>query len=132
MPEAPRMLLSAWRTDPSTPVRLAAGVGLFELSAPGLVLDAQIQGLADPEPSDRELASARLPGLEPTPGVPAVLAALEAEVRRPELRGPVLARLFLVLQRAARRPIDFVPGMSRREVQQLLTEVRAWAGRAPR
>lgn len=130
--EAVGLLLNAYRSDPATSVRLAAATGLFELEAPGSVLAALVAGLSDPEPAVRDLVAARLPGLDPERVVPAVIAALESEARRPEMRGPVLARLFLVLQRSSRRQVRYVPGMSREEVQTLLTEIRRWAGRSGR
>ena len=128
--EAPGLLLTAYRRDPSVPVRLAAAGALFELEAPGRgVLDALVQGLADPEPAVRDLCAARLPELDPQRVVPAVVAALEGEARRPELDGPALARLFLVLQRSSRRDVRYVPGMSRAEVRSLLDGVHQWADR---
>lgn len=131
--DAPDLLLTAYRRDPSVPVRLAAAGALFELDAPGRgVLDALVQGLMDPEPAVRDLCAARLPGLDPQRVVPAVVAALEEEARRPQLDGPALARLCLVLQRTSRRDVRYVPGMSRAEVRALLDGVHRWADRGGR
>jgi len=131
--DAVPLLLERLATDDSSPVRLAAASSLFDLGAVEAgVVDVLVALLADEDAALRDLVADRLLGLDSGPVVDALLRALDAEVARPDPRGPVLARLFLTLQRTTRRNVGYVPGMGTEEVRALLADVRRWASRGGR
>ncbi len=132
-PESLDALLAALAHDVSPLVRAAAALAA-EQAAPGLprVVAALVAALEDQHPAVREALLLALREVPPAALEPPVLAALEGEAGRAQMRGSVLAALFGLLEPSLGVSVSYYPGMPPDEVRRAVARARArLAPRAP-